>query len=154
MESDILRQHSLALSHWRPKKPFKPHRSQYAVVWMVSTRLLISKSSSLLTNPLVTLPSVPTTIGITVTFMLQFFQISCKVLVFISLFAFLQFYPVVCRPGKVHYSANCLFVLLIITKSGCLAEIRWSVYISKSETIWCISFSRTDSGLCIYHLFV
>ncbi len=39
------------------------------VVWMVSTRPLISKSSSLGTNPLVTVPSAPVTIGIPVTFM-------------------------------------------------------------------------------------
>ena len=40
------------------------------------------------------------------------------------------------------------FCLLIITWSGLLTRCRWSVYISKS----CVSFSRTDSGLCIYHL--
>ena len=39
-----------------------------AVVWIVST-LLISKSSSPCTNPLVTVPSAPITIGISVTFM-------------------------------------------------------------------------------------
>ena len=40
-----------------------------AVVWMVSTRPLISKSSSLFKNPLVIVPRAPITIGITVTFM-------------------------------------------------------------------------------------
>ena len=39
------------------------------VVWMISTRPLISKSSS----PLVTVPSAPITIGITVTFMFHSF---------------------------------------------------------------------------------
>ena len=38
------------------------------VVWLVSTRPLISKSSGPFTNPLVTVPRVPITIGITVTF--------------------------------------------------------------------------------------
>ena len=38
------------------------------VVWMVSTRPLISKSSSLFNNPLVTVPKAPITIGIIVTF--------------------------------------------------------------------------------------
>ena len=37
-----------------------------AVVWMVSTRPLISGSSSSFTYPLVTVPNVPITIGITV----------------------------------------------------------------------------------------
>ena len=39
-----------------------------AVVWMVSTRSLIFKSSSPSTNPLVTMSSVPITNGIIVTF--------------------------------------------------------------------------------------
>ena len=37
---------------------------------------------------------------------------------------------------------------------GRLVEIRWSVCISKSQSSLYLSFSRTDSGLCIYHLFV
>ena len=40
-----------------------------------------------------------------------------------------------------------LFFLLII-RSGGLANIRWSVCISKSHR------SRTDTGLCIYYLFI
>ena len=47
-----------------------------------------------------------------------------------------------------------LFLLLTITRTGCLAKIRWSVCISKSQRGLCVSFSRTSSGLCIYHLFV
>ena len=39
-----------------------------AIVWMVSTRPFISKSSSLCTKHLVTVPSTPITIGITVIF--------------------------------------------------------------------------------------
>ena len=39
------------------------------------------------------------------------------------------------------------FVLVFITGSGCLAEIWWSICISKSQ-------SRSDSGLCIYYLFI
>ena len=39
-----------------------------ARVWMVSTRPLIYKSSSPFTNPLVTLPSAPITISISVTY--------------------------------------------------------------------------------------
>ena len=37
-----------------------------------------------------------------------------------------------------------------VVKSALLAEIRWSVCISKSQIILCI-FYRVDSGLCIYH---
>ena len=39
-------------------------------------------------------------------------------------------------------------------RSGCLAEIRWSVCMSKSHWSLCVSFSWTDAGLCIYHLFI
>ena len=44
-----------------------------AVVWMVFTCPLISKSSILFTNSLGIVPSVPTTIGITITFMFHSF---------------------------------------------------------------------------------
>ena len=50
--------------------------SQYScrsVVWMVSTRPLISKSSSSFTNPSVTVTSAPITIRINVTFMFHGF---------------------------------------------------------------------------------
>ena len=47
-----------------------------------------------------------------------------------------------------------LAFLLIIMRSGHLAEIRGYVCISKSQRSLCVSFSRTDSGLCIYHSFV
>ena len=42
----------------------------------------------------------------------------------------------------------CLF------RSGRLAKTRRSIFISKSPKGLCISFSRTDSGFCIYHLFL
>ena len=50
--------------------------------------------------------------------------------------------------------ANFLFCLLFIIRSGLLAEMRESVCMSKSHRSLCVSFSRTDAGLCIYHLFV
>ena len=59
------------------------------------------------------------------------------------------------QPGKVHYSASSLFSLFLvtITRSGRLAEIRGYVCISKSPRRLCVSFTETDSGLCMYHLF-
>ena len=47
-----------------------------------------------------------------------------------------------------------LSFLLIIIRSGHLAEIRWSVCIPKFQRSLSVLFYRTDSGLCIYHLFV
>ena len=60
----------------------------------------------------------------------------------------------VIRDRKLHNSASSLFLLLIIIRSGRLAEIRWSVCMSKSHWSLCVWFSRTDVGLWIYHLFV
>ena len=81
------------------------------------------------------------------------YKFSTKVLALISLVAFFYFHSVVCRNGKVNYSAGSVFFvfLLTITRTGRLAEIKWSVCISKSQRSLCISFSKTDSGLCIYH---
>ena len=81
-----------------------------AVVWVVSTRPVISRSSSLCTNPLVTVPIAPITIGIIVTFMLHRFLIPLqKVEVIIPLFTFFQFPSVVRRDSKVHNLASPLF---------------------------------------------
>ena len=59
-----------------------------AVVWMVSTRPLIFKSSSSFTNPLVTVLSVPIIIGVTVTFMFIVFFSSLSSSRHLSLFCF------------------------------------------------------------------
>ena len=56
------------------------------------------------------------------------------------------------RDSKVHNIASSLFCLLIITRSGLLAGIRWSVCISKFQRNLWVSFSRTNSGLCIHNL--
>ena len=126
-----------------------------SVVRTVCTCPFISKYSSLFTKTLVTVRRAPTTIVIIVTFMFNcFFQFPRKVDVFILLFAFFQFYSVASRNSKVHNSPNSLFLLLIMIKSCRLVEIRWSVRTSKFRGSFCVSFSRTDSRLCLYHWFV
>ena len=45
-------------------------------------------------------------------------------------------------------------LLLVIIRSGLLAEIRWSVRMSKSHRNLCVLFSWIGAGLCIYHLLV
>ena len=61
------------------------------VIWMVSTRPPTSKSSSRFSNPLVTLPKAPITIGIIVTFMFNsFFSNSLARSRFLSFFHILS----------------------------------------------------------------
>ena len=150
--------------HWRLSDSKSPQVSRTllsilavfnnAAVWIVSTQLLTSKSSSPFNNPLVTVPKAPITIDIIVTFMFHsFFQFSSKVGVLISFFTFFQFYSSVCRDSRVDNFADFLFfLLLIIIRSGILAEIRWSVFMSKYHRSLCVLFSRRGAGLCIYHL--
>ena len=109
-----------------------------SIVWMVCTCILISNSFSLFTNPSVTVPCTLIVIGITVTFMFHDFFSSH----FSPSFNFTQW------PAKMAKSLirQVICFSLTITKSGCL--------LSKSQRILCILFSRMDSRLCIYHLFM
>ena len=123
-----------------------------AVVWVVSTRPPTTKSSRPINNPLVTVLKAPITIGIIVTFKFHSFFNSLARSRYLSLFS--HFYSVVSRDSKVDNFADFLFFffLLIIIRSGILAEIRRSVCISNSHRSLCMSFSRTGAGWCIYHL--
>ena len=58
-----------------------------AVIWMVSTRLLISKFSSSCTGPLATVPRAPITISITAIFMLHSFLSSLARSKYLSFFS-------------------------------------------------------------------
>ena len=134
-----------------------------AVVWTVSSRPPTSKSSSPFNNPLVFGDCTKSTNHDWYNchrHVPYFFQFPSQVQVLILLFTFFQFYSVVHWDSKIDNSASSFFffffffLLLIIIRSGLLAEIRWSVCLSKSHRSLCVSFSRTDAGLCIYHLFV
>ena len=131
-----------------------------AVVRMVFTRPPTSKSSSPFNNSLVTVPKAPIIIGIIVTFMfhslfnslarsryLSFFSHSFSFILWSAETAKLTILQVL-------FLFFFFFFLLIFIRSGLLAEIRWSMCMSKSHRSLCASFSRTDAGLCIYHLFV
>ena len=91
----------------------------YAVVWMVSTRPLITKSSSPWISPLVS--RAPITIGITVTFMFHSFYNSLAR----SRYYFSRFLSILLcgEPKQQSPSFSKFFFLLIITRSGRLAEI-------------------------------
>ena len=123
-----------------------------AVVWMVSTRPPTIKSSSPFSNPLVIVPKAPITIGTIVTFMFHSFFNSLARSRYLSLFSH-SFSFILWSAGTAKSTIlQILFFLLIIIRSGLLAEIRRSVCMSKSHRSLCVLFSRTGAGLCIYHL--
>ena len=109
------------------------------LLWIVSTRPPTSKSSSPFSNPLVTVPNAPITIGIIVTYMFHSFFNSLARSTYLSLF---QFYSVVSRDSKVDNVAISLFLLLlIIIRSALLAKIRLSVCMSKPRReLMCVIF--------------
>ena len=127
-----------------------------AVVLVVSTSLLVSKTSRFLflfTNPLGIAPSAPITISITVTYKFQFFFSFLGRYWLLSSFSIsFNFFSIVCRADKVHYLAGILSFFGWVSQG--LIKIKWSVCISKSLRSLCASFSNADSGLCIYHLLV
>ena len=125
-----------------------------AVVLMFSACFLISKSSSPCTSPLVTVPRVPITIGVTVTLMFHTLSNSLASSRYLSFFWFSFSFTLWSDGTAKSTILQVLLFLLIITMSGRLVKIRGFICISKSQRSLWISFSRTDSELCIYHLFV
>ena len=77
---------------------------------MVFPRPFISNSSIACINPFVIVPRAPITTGITIIFMFHRDTVLLQGQGIYLLFAFFQFYPVVCQDGKVHYSTGTLFV--------------------------------------------
>ena len=123
------------------------------VVWMVSTRPLISKSSSPCINPLVTVPRAPITIGITVTFMFYSLSIPYQGPGTYPSFRFLS--NLIC--GQLGLQSSQLFksffffffFLVIIIRSGHLVDTRWSICISKLLRRFWVSFPKTVSGFIL-----
>ena len=109
-----------------------------------------------LIKPLGIVPSGPVTNGVTFTFIA--ILIIWQGLTTSISFSFLWF--LLCGPPGCQSSLfgrffiYFLFFWLIISWSCFLAEIGLAVCISKSQRTLCISFSRTDSGLSIYYLFI
>ena len=120
----------------------------HAVLWMVSTRPLISKSSCPFTNPLVCLPRAPITIGITVIFMFHSFFCSLAKPRFSSFFFafFFQFYSVVSRNSKIHYLAGSLFLFSFLFFFSCWLSLDLVVwprlddpFVSQNPREFCLS---------------
>ena len=108
---------------------------------MVSTRPFF--------NPLMTVPRTPITTGIIIAMFYRLFNPLAK-----SWYLYFFDFLLALASGQLgqqspQFFKLFLFFLLIIIRSGHLAEIRWSVCISKSNRSLCISFSRID----LNHLF-
>ena len=73
-----------------------------SIVWMVPILPLISKSSTPRTNPLLTVPSAPIKMGITVTFKFHSFSVFSKANNLTLFSLFFQFYPMLKRNSKFH----------------------------------------------------
>ena len=125
-----------------------------AVIWIVSTHRPNSKSSTPFDNPLVIVPKALITIGTIVTYMFHSFSLA-RSGTYPSFHIVLFLFCGYAGQQSPQFFKLCfffvLFFLLIIVWSGLLAGIRWSVCMSKSHRSLCVSFSRIDFGLCIYH---
>ena len=125
-----------------------------AVVWIVSTRPPISKSSRPFNNPLVIVPNKTITIGTTVTFMLHSFFNSLARSRYLSFFSLsFRFILWSARTAK-STILQILFFLLIIIRSGLLAGISWSVCMLKSLGVYACYFLGQVLGcaytICLY----
>ena len=125
-----------------------------AIVWMVSTHPLTSKSSSLFNNPLFIAPKASIPIGTIVTFMYHSF---CFFFNSLSRSRYLPFYShsfsfILWSAGTT--KSTILQILLFFFYWLLLGLVLWSVRMSKSHRSLCVSFCRTLARLCIRHLFV
>ena len=122
-----------------------------AGVWMVFTRPPTSNSTSPFNNSLVTVLKLPITIGIIVTCIFHVFFNSLGRLSYLSFFSH-SFSFILWSAGtakSIILQFLFFLLLLLIIRSGLLAEVRWSVRMSKSHRNLCVLFSKTGAGLCI-----
>ena len=123
------------------------------VVWIVSTRPPTSKSSSPFSNPLVIVSNAPITIGIIVTCMFHSFLNSRARPRYLSFFSYSFSFILWSAATAMSTILQVLFCLLIIVRSGLLAEIRWSVCMSKSRRSLCYFLGKVQGcayTICLY----
>ena len=122
--------------------------------------LISTHSSSPLSLLMGTIPSAPTIIDTKVFFFLFFLWSSVNFMFhsfisslarskYLSIFSFSFIFPLCSYETAKYTKSQGLFLLLINMRFRLPA---WINRISKSQRILWISFSRTVSGLCLYHL--
>ena len=125
-----------------------------AVVWMVFTRSLISKSSSPCTNPLVTVLRASIKIGITVTFMFHSFFSPLARSRYLSLFS-LSFSFTLWSAGTAKSAIRHVLFHFFLLSLGLIVWPRiGDLFVSQNPREFYVSFTRTDTVLCICHLVV
>ena len=122
------------------------------VIWMISTCSLISPIPSTCTSHLVTVPSAPITNYITATFMFHCFFSSLARSGYLCLFSFF-FSFTLWSAGTATSTNRCVLFFCWLSLGLVVCRDQVTVCISKSQRILKVSFSRTDSWLCIYHSF-
>ena len=116
------------------------------VIWIVSTCSPTSKSTRPSNNPLVTVPRAPITIGIIVTFMFHSFLNSLVRSRNLSFFSHsISFIWWSAGTAKLIILQIPFFIIIIIIRSGLLAEIKWSMCMWKSHRSLCILFYSLES---------
>ena len=129
------------------------------VVRMVSNSLLIFKFFSLCINPSVIVPRPPITIGITVTYMFHNFFNSIARSSYLSFFwccfNLLSDQSGLQSPQFWKFSFSCWLLLDLVDRPrlGDLFVSKKKKNKKKTKSL-CVSFSRTGSELCIYHLII
>ena len=107
-------------------------------VWMISTHLPISKSSSPFNNPLVTVPKAQIMISTIAIFIFHSFFNSLARSRYLSFFT-LSFSFILWSTRTAKSTVFQILFLLIIIKSGLLAEISWSIYMLNG-LVWFVWF--------------
>ena len=124
-----------------------------AVVWTVSTRSVISKSSCPSINLLLTVSRAPITISIIITFTFQSFFNSLSRSKYLSIFLH-SFNFTLWSAGTA--KSTIMQVIFFIDYYKVWSSVRdYVIRLNlKSQKDLCVSFSRTDSEFCIYYMFV
>ena len=121
------------------------------VVWIVSVLPLRFSSPTLFSRPLGTVPTAPTTIGITITFMFHSFSSSLARSRYLSIFSPSFTFTLLSAGITKSTRWQGPFFFLVNTRSRLLAWIEWSVCTPKSQGISCI-FKNSSSlyTICQY----